>query len=183
MTAGLHHAGLRWVLDPLDDVWCVRALTALHSLDAGLLVCHPPPGATWPVLVGDLLHVRRRAAQAGFAAEGMHLAVPDTGPAALSVLGPRLTPETVRRLRRLVCPTTAAAVMLGLATDTPAATASRRGPDPYCGPRCSPTTRIPGRSACSPSPATRCSGRRASRTWPAVAPHWPWSTRPQRHDH
>ncbi|MGH3505090.1 MAG: hypothetical protein ACRDQA_29985 [Nocardioidaceae bacterium] len=41
---------------PADDVACVRALTALHDIDAGLLVCHPQPGATWPFLVGDLLH-------------------------------------------------------------------------------------------------------------------------------
>ncbi|MGH3097706.1 MAG: hypothetical protein ACRDMV_17110, partial [Streptosporangiales bacterium] len=47
---------LRWVLDPDDDVGCVRALTALHDISAGRLVCHPQPGATWPVLVGDLLH-------------------------------------------------------------------------------------------------------------------------------
>ncbi|MGH3098878.1 MAG: hypothetical protein ACRDMV_23065 [Streptosporangiales bacterium] len=283
--------GLCWVLDSHDDVACIRALTALHSFDARLLVCHPPPGATWPVLVGDLLHglgkhhhalarergtragtellrvwlraeqirhlvllrahllrpgmlaqlaelaaaagvrlwpvwhhpdppptaapsmpwqaaaaalradarqwpaagqpdayaeafaaariearrwqppaaptserrpsycnppiqhtkpgctraalvqrltidaatpaelgVRLRAAQAGFTAEGLHLSLPDTSPAALSLLGPRLTPATMRRLRRLVCPATAAAVMLGLATDAEASVLSLHQP-------------------------------------------------------
>src|SRR5699024_8356141 len=58
--------------------------------------------------------------RAGFTAEGLHLALPDLGPGTLPLLGPRLAPETVHRLRRLVCPTTAAAVMLGLATDVEA---------------------------------------------------------------
>ncbi|MGH3505091.1 MAG: hypothetical protein ACRDQA_29990 [Nocardioidaceae bacterium] len=66
------------------------------------------------------LRVRLRAAQAGFTAEGLHLAVPNADPSALSLLGPRLTPGTMHRLRRLVCPTTAAAVMLARATDAEA---------------------------------------------------------------
>lgn len=41
---------LRW-----GDVACMRALTARHDLDAGRIVCHASPGATWPVLVGNLL--------------------------------------------------------------------------------------------------------------------------------
>ena len=36
------------------------------------------------------------------------------------MLGPRLAPTTVERLRRLVCPATAVTVMLGLATDAEA---------------------------------------------------------------
>lgn len=35
----------------------------------------------------------------------------------MAVLGPRLSPETLRRLRLLACPVTAAAVVLALATD------------------------------------------------------------------
>ena len=52
---GDHGGGLRWVLDPADDVACVRTLTALHDLDACRVVCHPRPGATWSTLVEDLL--------------------------------------------------------------------------------------------------------------------------------
>lgn len=66
------------------------------------------------------LRVRLQAAQDGFAAEGRRLTLPDLDPVALAVLGPRLAPTTVERLRRLVCPATAAAVMLGLATDAEA---------------------------------------------------------------
>lgn len=43
------------MLDPTDDLACVRALTAAHDLDAGLIVCHTHPGASWPVMVRDLL--------------------------------------------------------------------------------------------------------------------------------
>jgi hypothetical protein len=45
----------RWVHDPRDDLACLRRLTALHDLDAGRVVCHPTPGASWPVLIRDLL--------------------------------------------------------------------------------------------------------------------------------
>lgn len=48
-------AGLRWVHDPDDDHACMRQLTALHDLPGGRAVCHPTPGATWPVLIRDLL--------------------------------------------------------------------------------------------------------------------------------
>lgn len=48
-------AGLRWVHDPDDDHACMRQLTALHDLAGGRVVCHPTPGATWPVLIRDLL--------------------------------------------------------------------------------------------------------------------------------
>jgi hypothetical protein len=44
------------------------------------------------------------------------LVVP-SDPAALAVLGPRITPQTVARLRRIACPTSAAALLLALATD------------------------------------------------------------------
>ena len=56
----------------------------------------------------------------GFATEGRHLTVPDLDPAELAVLGPRLAPGTIDRLHLLVCPPTAAALMLALATDPPA---------------------------------------------------------------
>jgi hypothetical protein len=47
--------GLRWVHDPEDDLACLHHLTGLHDLDAGQVVCHPTPGATWPVLIRNLL--------------------------------------------------------------------------------------------------------------------------------
>jgi hypothetical protein len=56
------------------------------------------------------------AAGVGFAAEGLTLVVP-SDPAALAVLGPRNTPQTIARLRRIVCPTNAVALLLALATD------------------------------------------------------------------
>lgn len=64
--------------------------------------------------------MRLRAAQHGFAAEGRHLLLPDLDDCDLAVLGPRLPPAVVARLRELVCPATAAAVMVGLATDAEA---------------------------------------------------------------
>lgn len=54
-AAAAQAGGVRWVHDPDDDLGCVRHLTALHDLAAGRVVCHPTPGATWPVLVRDLL--------------------------------------------------------------------------------------------------------------------------------
>lgn len=48
-------AGLRWVHDPDDDHACLRQLTAMHDPGGGRAVCHPTPGATWPVLIQDLL--------------------------------------------------------------------------------------------------------------------------------
>lgn len=68
---------------------------------------------------GDL-RLRLRAARDGFAAEGRVLALPDLVSDQLRLLGPRLGPSTITRLRRLVCPRAAAAVMLGLATDAEA---------------------------------------------------------------
>jgi hypothetical protein len=47
--------GRRWVHDPDDDQACLRRLTALNDLAAGRVVCHPTPGASWPVLIRDLL--------------------------------------------------------------------------------------------------------------------------------
>ncbi len=202
--------GVRWVLDPDDDVACVRALTDVHDLEAGRIVCHTIPGASWPVMVRDLLwalgkdrdalsregrvrdgpmvlavwlraedvrHIvvlrahtlspavlkslagltvatdttvwlvwhtresppgcplgvvlqrltidatsydelltRLHAAQTGFRDEGLSLDLPALGDDdRIAALGPRLDPD-----RRLVCPTTAAALMLALATDTDA---------------------------------------------------------------
>jgi hypothetical protein len=49
------HPALWWVLDPDDDVTCLRTLFGLHDLGTGVIVCHPRPTATWPVLVADLL--------------------------------------------------------------------------------------------------------------------------------
>ena len=62
------------------------------------------------------LRMRLHAAQHGFAAEGRRLILPDLDDRDLAVLGPRLTPAVITRLRELVCPATAAALMLGLAT-------------------------------------------------------------------
>ena len=45
----------RWVHDPTDELACVRALTTAHDLAAARIVCHTSPGASWPVLVRDLL--------------------------------------------------------------------------------------------------------------------------------
>jgi hypothetical protein len=59
-------SGLRWVHDPEDDQACLHDLTALHDLGAGRVVCHPTPGATWPILTRDLLEAlgKRRDALA-----------------------------------------------------------------------------------------------------------------------
>jgi hypothetical protein len=67
-------------------------------------------------------------ARAGFAAEGLTLVLPP-GPAALAALGPRITPHVVARLRRIGCPTSAAALLLALATD------ARAGQVAGCSPR------------------------------------------------
>jgi hypothetical protein len=56
------------------------------------------------------------------------LVVP-SDPATLAVLGPRITPQTVARLRRIACPTSAAALLLALATD------ARAGRVASCTPR------------------------------------------------
>ena len=45
------------------------------------------------------------------------------------MLGPRITPQTVSRLRRLACPTSAAALLIALATD------ARAGRLTLCAPR------------------------------------------------
>ena len=54
-ASGVVGPSLCWVLDPDDDVACVRAMYRLHGLAAGVVVCHPRPTATWPVLIADLL--------------------------------------------------------------------------------------------------------------------------------
>lgn len=59
------------------------------------------------------LEMRLHAARAGFAAEGLALRVP----AAPSALGPRITPTVIDRLRRIACPTSAAALLLAMVTD------------------------------------------------------------------
>jgi hypothetical protein len=66
------------------------------------------------------LRGRLYAAQHGFAAEGRSLTLPDLDMAEVAVLGPRLAPDTIDRLRLIVCPATAAALMLALVTDTDA---------------------------------------------------------------
>lgn len=48
-------ARLRWVHDPDDDHACLHHLTALVRSGRGRAVCHPTPGATWPILIRDLL--------------------------------------------------------------------------------------------------------------------------------
>ncbi len=69
----------------------------------------------------DELLTRLRAARTGFRDEGLVLDLPALGDDdRIAALGPRLDPDTVARLRRLACPTTAAALMLALATDTDA---------------------------------------------------------------
>lgn len=64
----------------------------------------------------DEMQTCLHAIRAGFAAEGLVLTRP-TDPAAIAALGPRLTPDVLARLRRLACPSSAAALMLALATD------------------------------------------------------------------
>lgn len=71
--------------------------------------------ASTPVELG----LRQAAAQAGFAAEGLDLLLP-AEPAALAALGPRVTDEVMTGLRRLACPTSAAALVLALVTDASA---------------------------------------------------------------
>ena len=64
------------------------------------------------------LLVRLHAAQTGFRDQGLALALPAIAhQEQIAVLGPRLDSDTLRRLRRFACPTTAAALMLALATD------------------------------------------------------------------
>jgi hypothetical protein len=58
------------------------------------------------------LGMRLDAARAGFAAEGLTFVLP-SDPAALGVLGPQI----LSRLRRIGCPTSAAALLLAVATD------------------------------------------------------------------
>lgn len=48
-------AAVSWVWDAADDAACMQALLERHDLDGGRVVCHPRPGATWPVLIEDLL--------------------------------------------------------------------------------------------------------------------------------
>jgi hypothetical protein len=69
---------------------------------------------------------RHRAASAGpchqdgFMAEGLMLSLPAAAPSALAALGPRPNAAVLARLRRIVRPTSAAALMLALATDAEA---------------------------------------------------------------
>ena len=74
------------------------------------------------------LALRLDAAQAGFATEGLTLVLP-TEAAALSVFGPHIDAHVVSRLRRLACPTSAAALLLAQATDC------RAGRLSLCAPR------------------------------------------------
>ncbi len=104
--------------------------TSLAARRAAARLAHPPwqhtqPGceaaAVLQRLTIDAANPNRTANPAAGGSSRLHrrgpAPVPAGGdPAALSGLGPRLGPVTVHRLVQLVCPTTAAAVMLGLAT-------------------------------------------------------------------
>lgn len=64
------------------------------------------------------LLVRLHAVQSGFREQGLALALPAiVDENRLAGLGPRLDADTLRRLRRIACPTTAGALLLALATD------------------------------------------------------------------
>ncbi len=96
---------LGWRLPPTSHAW--------PGCDVGALLQRLTIDAATPAE----LRIRLRAAQDGFAAEHRRLTLPELNPATLAVLGPRLDPATITQLRQLVCPVTAAAVVLGLATD------------------------------------------------------------------
>lgn len=66
------------------------------------------------------LRARLDAAQVGFVAAARRLTLPEIDREDLAMLGPRLAPDTIDRLRGLVCPATAAALTLALATDADA---------------------------------------------------------------
>ena len=107
---------------------------------------------------------------------------------AWGVLGPRITPQTVSRLRRLACPTSAAALLIALATD------ARAGRLTLCAPRrISPdlgqvglltgTYRIPAaRCAAAARGAARPPGPRAARLRPVRSPRRWLATHPARGD-
>lgn len=105
---------LRWVLDPDDDQACLQQLAARHHLEAGRVVCHPTPGATWPVLIRDLLETlgKRRDALAR--------ARRDDGAALLRVWlrAERVEHLVVLRAHRLHPPVLAALAEIATATDT-----------------------------------------------------------------
>lgn len=67
----------------------------------------------------DELRLRLHATRAGLHDEGLDLALPalDRDTRLLRYLGPRFSPDTVARLRRLACPLAAGAFTLALATD------------------------------------------------------------------
>lgn len=117
------------------------------------------------------LHLHLDAARSGFAAEGLALVLPPE-PAALAALGPRVTPLIVARLRRIGCPSSAAALLLALATD------ARAGQVASCSPRSSRTSGRPGycpAPTASPSPRGRCCARRCTTISPAGCPPTPCS--------
>lgn len=67
--------GLRWVLDPDDDLGCVRALLGLHDPTRGLVACLAAPRAPWAVLARDLLLALGKS-RAGLAAAGSRARAP-----------------------------------------------------------------------------------------------------------
>lgn len=120
-------------------------------------------------------------------AEGLMLSLPAAAPSALAALGPRPNAAVLARLRRIVCPTSAAALMLALATDAearcpqdvrrggspptatrsgsfPAPIASRHEPGRCWARRSSPTTTSPGTPSCLTA-AADCSSTSAWPTW------------------
>jgi hypothetical protein len=96
---------LGWRLPPTSHAW--------PGCDVGALLQRLTIDAATPAE----LRIRLRAAQDGFASEHRQLTLPELNPATLAVLGPRFDPATITQLRQLVCPVTAAAVVLALATD------------------------------------------------------------------
>ncbi|WP_224400941.1 hypothetical protein [Pseudonocardia sp. ICBG1034] len=71
---------------------------------------------------GDDLLLRLHAARVGLRDAGLHLVLPAlaTDTRLLGYLGPRFSPETVTRLRRLACPLAVGALTLARATDSSA---------------------------------------------------------------
>lgn len=68
----------------------------------------------------DELELRLHAIRSGRRDEGLHLTLPVIEPRLLRYLGPRFTPDTVARLRRVACSVAAGALTLALATDADA---------------------------------------------------------------
>lgn len=132
------------------------------------------------------LHLHLHAARTGFAAEGLTLVLPPE-PAALAALGPRITPHVVARLRRIACPSSAAALLLALATDARAGrVAGCKSPQHQPGPRAGPAAvRHPphprARAAAAARGTARPPGPRAARARPVRRGAWWWAAAPPGH--